>query len=236
MLWRIRNTRPTTWDLLSIRTENGCPYEYDKNDNITRLTDRGGRETSYEYDPLNSLTQVRRPDGTVSSYTYNARNQVLEAKNTCVCGFLISDYQYTYDEDGNRAFQLNYNSDAECGYGKNVSGEIFMPEYSHNEDGSLTAEGELFGYICSATGRAYDLTEYVNDTNREHTEVLTAFNINTGFDTESYTYAGSSRLSRNNIWNEARDVNHDEMSCCLYDGQGSFERNRKEKQIEIVRP
>ena len=374
-------------------------YEYDKNDNITRLTDRDGRETSYKYDPLNRLTQVRRPDGTVSSYTYNARNQVLEAKNTCVCGFLISDYQYTYDDggliieetakeclftsnkdyghqggeldpcihastnpwqnqnpewetterrftydengqlltcqeskgafdkttytyeydeagnrtfakkeklysyleswqirytynddnqmtaakkregnltkeytftydangnllrecfknkpevtyqydtenrlkavsdpqkllmastydgDGNRAFQLNYNPDAECGYGKNVNGEIFMPEHSHNEDGSLTAEGELFGYICSATGRAYDLTEYVNDTNREHTEVLTAFNINTGFDTESYTYAGSSRLSRNNIWNEARDVNHDEMSYYLYDGQGSVTAN-----------
>ena len=131
----------------------------------------------------------------------------------------------TYDGDGNRAFQLNYNPDAECGYGKNVNGEIFMPEHSHNEDGSLTAEGELFGYICSATGRAYDLTEYVNDTNREHTEVLTAFNINTGFDTESYTYAGSSRLSRNNIWNEARDVNHDEMSYYLYDGQGSVTAN-----------
>ncbi|MBS6518743.1 MAG: hypothetical protein KH353_11235 [Clostridium sp.] len=55
------------------------------------------------------------------------------------------------------------------------------------------------------------------------------YNINTGFDTESYTYAGSSRLSRNNIWNEARDVNHDEMSSCLYDGQGSFERNENEK-------
>mgnify|MGYP000161066108 CR=1 FL=1 len=52
-----------------------------------------------------------------------------------------------------------------------------MPEHSHNEDGSLTAEGELFGYICSATGRAYDLTEYVNDTNREHTEVFTALTL-----------------------------------------------------------
>ena len=55
------------------------------------------------------------------------------------------------------------------------------------------------------------------------------YNINIGFDTESYTYAGSSRLSRNNLWNEVRDVNHDEMSCCLYDGQGSFERNENEK-------
>ena len=131
----------------------------------------------------------------------------------------------TYDGDGNRAFQLNYNTEAECGYGKNVSGEIFMPEHSTNEDGSLTAEGELFGYICSATGRAYDLTEYVNDTNREHAQVLMAYNINTDFDTESYVYAGDQRLSRNNIWNEARDVNHDEMSYYLYDGRGSVTAN-----------
>ena len=131
----------------------------------------------------------------------------------------------TYDGDGNRAFQLNYNTGAECGYGKNVSGEIFMPEHSTNEDGSLTAEGELFGYICSATGRAYDLTEYVNDTNREHAQVLMAYNINTDFDTESYAYTGNQRLSRNNIWNEARDVNHDEMSYYLYDGRGSVTAN-----------
>ena len=131
----------------------------------------------------------------------------------------------TYDGDGNRAFQLNYNTEAECGYGKNVSGEIFMPEHSTNEDGSLTAEGELFGYICSATGRAYDLTEYVNDTNREYAQVLMAYNINTDFDTESYAYAGNQRLSRNNIWNEARDVNHDEMSYYLYDGRGSVTAN-----------
>ena len=374
-------------------------YTYDKNDNIILLTDRDGRSTSYEYDPLNRLTAVRRPDGTVSTYTYNARNEVLEAENTCSCGFLISDYQYTYDNgglitkevakeclftsnkdyghkggeddpcihtgtnpwqnqnpewetternfiyddngqlikcteskgqfdkatytyeydeagnrtfakkeklysyleswqiryaynddnqmteakkregnltkqytfqydangnltkecfrnkaevtyqydtenrlkavydpqkllmastydgDGNRAFQLNYNTEAECGYGKNVSGEIFMPEHSTNEDGSLTAEGELFGYICSATGRAYDLTEYVNDTNREYAQVLMAYNINTDFDTESYAYAGNQRLSRNNIWNEARDVNHDEMSYYLYDGRGSVTAN-----------
>ena len=374
-------------------------YTYDKNDNIILLTDRDGRSTSYEYDPLNRLTAVKRPDGTVSTYTYNARNEVLEAENTCSCGFLISDYQYTYDNgglitkevakeclftsnkdyghkggeddpcihtgtnpwqnqnpewetternfiyddngqlikcteskgqfdkatytyeydeagnrtfakkeklysyleswqiryaynddnqmteakkregnltkqytfqydangnltkecfrnkaevtyqydtenrlkavydpqkllmastydgDGNRAFQLNYNTEAECGYGKNVSGEIFMPEHSTNEDGSLTAEGELFGYICSATGRAYDLTEYVNDTNREYAQVLMAYNINTDFDTESYAYAGNQRLSRNNIWNEARDVNHDEMSYYLYDGRGSVTAN-----------
>ena len=75
-------------------------YEYDKTDNITKLTDRDGRETVYEYDPLNRLTKVVRPDGSQSECTYDARNQVLEAKNTCVCGFLISDYQYTYNDAG----------------------------------------------------------------------------------------------------------------------------------------
>ena len=174
-------------------------FTYDANGNLLRECFKNKPEVTYQYDIENRLKAVSDPQ------------KLLMAS--------------TYDGDGNRAFQLNYNPDAECGYGKNVSGEIFMLEHSHNEDGSLTAEGELFGYICSATGRAYDLTEYVNDTNREYAEVLTAFNINTGFDTESYTYAGSSRLSRNNIWNEARDINHDEMSYYLYDGQGSVTAN-----------
>ncbi|WP_166445814.1 DNRLRE domain-containing protein [Enterocloster lavalensis] len=373
-------------------------YEYDKNDNITKLTDRDGRETTFDYDPLNRLTKVVRADGSVSSYTYNARNQVVEVENLCVCGFLISDYQYTYDDggliigetakeclftsdkdyghqggplddcahseenpwnnqnpewettqrtftyddngqlvkcfeskgtfekytytyqydeagnrtlamkqkaftlqqpekgfytynddnqmvgavitvgnltkqytftydangnltaecfmncaevsyqydtenrltavkdpqkllmaaaydgDGNRAFQLNYNPEAVCGYGKNVSGEIYMPENSKNEDGSLTAEGELFSYICSATGRAYDLTEYVNDTNRRYTEVLTAYTVNSQA-TESYSYAGNMRISRNNIWTEARGVVCDQTSYYLYDGRGSVTAN-----------
>lgn len=75
-------------------------YEYDKNDNVTKLTDRDGRDTVYEYDPLNRLTKAARPDGSASTYTYNARNQVLEARNACICGELISSYQYTYDDSG----------------------------------------------------------------------------------------------------------------------------------------
>ena len=105
-----------------------------------------------------------------------------------------------------------------------MSGEIFMPENHENEDGSLTAEGDLFSYICSATGRAYDLTEYVNDTNRQYTEVLTAYTVNSGA-TESYSYKGRQRLSRNNIWNEARGVDHNETSYYLYDGRGSVTAN-----------
>ena len=126
----------------------------------------------------------------------------------------------SYDGDGNRAFQLSYNPEAVCGYGKNVNGEVFIPENSRDEDGNLTAEGELFGYICSATGRSYDLTEYVNDTNRTYTEVLGAYAVNSGA-SESYSYAWDMRISRNNIWTESRDCVVNEMSYYLYDSRGS---------------
>ena len=92
--------------------------------------------------------------------------------------------------------------------------------FTHDANGSLTAEGELFSYICSATGRAYDLTEYVNDTNRQYTEVLTAYTVNSEA-TDSYSYAGNRRNSRNSIWTEARDVIQNETSFYLYDGRGS---------------
>ena len=85
--------------------------------------------------------------------------------------------------------------------------------FTHDANGSLTAEGELFSYICSATGRAYDLTEYVNDTNRQYTVNSEA--------TVSYSYAGNQRNSRNSIWTEARDVIQNETSFYLYDGRGS---------------
>ena len=173
-------------------------YKYDANGNLTQECLMNYAETTYQYDTENRLKAVK--DG----------QKLLMAA--------------AYDGDGNRTFQLNYNPEAECGYGKNVSGEIFMPENHENEDGSLTAEGDLFSYICSATGRAYDLTEYVNDTNRQYTEVLTAYTVNSGA-TESYSYKGRQRLSRNNIWTEARDLVCNETSYYLYDGRGSVTAN-----------
>ena len=64
------------------------------------------------------------------------------------------------------------------------------------------------------------MTEYVNDTNRQYTEVLTAYTVNSEA-TDSYSYAGNQRNSRNSIWTEARDVIQNETSFYLYDGRGS---------------
>jgi len=175
------------------------PYKftYDANGNLTKKCFHTWPETTYQYDTENRLKAVS-----------NAHELLMAA---------------VYDGDGNRAFQLNYNTGAVCGYGKNMSGEVYIPVHNKNEDGSLTAEGELFSYICSETGRSYDLIEYVNDTTQEYTQVLEAYTINSAA-TEAYTY-GNGRVSRNNYWIEARDVTHNEMSYYLYDGRGSVTGN-----------
>ena len=174
-------------------------FVYDANGNLTKECIKNKAEVTYQYDTENRLTAV-----------YDPQKLLMAA---------------VYDGDGNRAFQMNYDPDAKCGYGMNVSGEIFMPEHSQNEDESLTAEGTLFSYICSKTGRAYELTEYVNDINRQYTEVLSAYSINSGTDYESYSYAGDMRMSKNRFWNEARDLDYDQMSYYLYDGRGSVTAN-----------
>ena len=76
-------------------------YEYDKNDNLTRVTDRDGTVTTYEYDPINRVTEIHRPNGVSTYNTYNARDQIVTLKNICdECEWVISQYDYTYDNRG----------------------------------------------------------------------------------------------------------------------------------------
>ena len=76
-------------------------YEYDKNDNLTKVTDRTGAETTYVYDAINRVTETHRPNGISTYYTYNARDQIVTMKNICDdCEWVISQYDYTYDDRG----------------------------------------------------------------------------------------------------------------------------------------
>ena len=76
-------------------------YLYDKNDNLTSVTDRTGAVTTYRYDPLNRVTEILRPNGINSYFTYDAEDHITEMKNVCdECGWVVSDYTYSYDEKG----------------------------------------------------------------------------------------------------------------------------------------
>ena len=76
-------------------------YAYDKNDNLTAVTGRNGKTTTYVYDAINRVTEIHRPNGISTYNTYNARDQIVSLKNTCdECGWVVSQYDYTYDDNG----------------------------------------------------------------------------------------------------------------------------------------
>lgn len=76
-------------------------YGYDKNDNLIKVTDRTGAVTTYVYDAINRVTEIHRPNDVGTYNTYNARNQIVSMKNICdTCGWVVSQYDYTYDDRG----------------------------------------------------------------------------------------------------------------------------------------
>ncbi len=65
------------------------------------MTDRNGKTTTYVYDAINRVTEIHRPNGISTYNTYNARDQIVRLKNTCdECGWVVSQYDYTYDDNG----------------------------------------------------------------------------------------------------------------------------------------
>lgn len=95
-------------------------YEYDGNNNLTRLTYPGGKEvdytynarnlletvtdwnsrvTTYHYDRLGRLTGVENPNGTESAMSYDAAGQMLDLKES-KAGSLFSYLRFSYDDAG----------------------------------------------------------------------------------------------------------------------------------------
>ena len=104
-----------------------------------------------------------------------------------------------------------------CGYGKNGNGEEYKPGNTTDAEGNLTAEGELYSFINSCTGCTYDLTEYVNDVNRQYTQVLME-ETNKRVQT-NYAY-GNTRESGNSIREDSRDCIVNVTSYYQYNGHG----------------
>ena len=76
-------------------------YEYDGLGRITKVTAGSGEATTYVYDAINRVTEIHRPNGVNTYNTYNARDQIVSMVNRCdECGWIVSRYDYTYDDRG----------------------------------------------------------------------------------------------------------------------------------------
>ena len=96
-------------------------YQYDANNNLTRLTYPDGRQvhytynarnlletvtdwldrvTTYQYDRLARLTGISRPNGTAVAYQIDDAGQILSVRETGPGGKLLSYLAYQYDAAG----------------------------------------------------------------------------------------------------------------------------------------
>ncbi len=161
-------------------------YEYDLNDNLIKVTDREGSETTYTYDAINRITEIHRPNGISTYNTYKARNQITELVNVCDdCEWVVSNYSYTYDNRGFITAETAIESLAGYAYddkhdGRHTDGrhdDLYPHGTGHNGKHDKDA---AFAYQIVQTDRTF--------TNDDAGKLLSSTETEDNYGTYTYTY------------------------------------------------
>ena len=115
-----------------------------------------------------------------------------------------------YDGDNNRVFELDNTYKWEDCYGD----EVLIPENQRTEDGDSPKEQLASLVKGGSNAKGYTLTEYINDINRENTEVLAEYGADEKV-RQAYTYGESGIGERVSV------DKSEESSYYLYDGRNS---------------
>ena len=164
----------------------GTTYSYDKDGNLIQ-----------ECDKTNSADPV--------TYEYTAENRLAVVKQG---GTVLMAAMY--DGDNNRVFELDNTYKWEDCYGD----EVLIPENQRTEDGNSPKEQLASLVKGGSNAKGYTLTEYINDINRENTEVLAEYGADEKV-RQAYTYGESGIGERISVDKST------ESSYYLYDGRNS---------------
>ena len=115
-----------------------------------------------------------------------------------------------YDGDNNRVFELDNTYKWEDCYGD----EVLIPANQRTEDGNSPKEQLASLVKGGSNAKGYTLTEYINDINRENTEVLAEYGSDEKV-RQAYTY-GESGIGERVSVDKSK-----ESSYYLYDGRNS---------------
>ena len=185
-------------------------YKYNDSNQLIKRTNAkiwGDPGTTYSYDKDGNLIQecdkTNSADPVTYEYTAENRLAVVKQGGTVLMAAM-------YDGDNNRVFELDNTYKWEDCYGD----EVLIPENQRTEDGNSPKEQLASLVKGGSNAKGYTLTEYINDINRENTEVLAEYGADEKI-RQAYTYGESGIGERVSV------DKSEESSYYLYDGRNS---------------
>ena len=185
-------------------------YKYNDSNQLIKRTNAkiwGDPGTTYSYDEDGNLIQecdkTNSADPVTYEYTAENRLAVVKQGGTVLMAAM-------YDGDNNRVFELDNTYKWEDCYGD----EVLIPANQRTEDGNSPKEQLASLVKGGSNAKGYTLTEYINDINRENTEVLAEYGADEKV-RQAYTYGESGIGERVSV------DKSEENSYYLYDGRNS---------------
>ena len=185
-------------------------YKYNDSNQLIKRTNAkiwGDPGTTYSYDKDGNLIQecdkTNSADPVTYEYTAENRLAVVKQGGTVLMAAM-------YDGDNNRVFELDNTYKWEDCYGD----EVLIPANQRTEDGNSPKEQLASLVKGGSNAKGYTLTEYINDINRENTEVLAEYGADEKV-RQAYTY-GESGIGERVSVDKSK-----ESSYYLYDGRNS---------------
>ena len=185
-------------------------YKYNDSNQLIKRTNAkiwGDPGTTYSYDKDGNLIQecdkTNSADPVTYEYTAENRLAVVKQGGTVLMAAM-------YDGDNNRVFELDNTYKWEDCYGD----EVLIPANQRTEDGNSLKEQLASLVKGGSNAKGYTLTEYINDINRENTEVLAEYGADEKV-RQAYTYGESGIGERISV------DKFTESSYYLYDGRNS---------------
>ena len=185
-------------------------YKYNDSNQLIKRTNAkiwGDPGTTYSYDKDGNLIQecdkTNSADPVTYEYTAENRLAVVKQGGTVLMAAM-------YDGDNNRVFELDNTYKWEDCYGD----EVLIPENQRTEDGNSPKEQLASLVKGGSNAKGYTLTGYINDINRENTEVLAEYGADEKV-RQAYTYG------ENGIGERVSVDKSEESSYYLYDGRNS---------------
>ena len=185
-------------------------YKYNDSNQLIKRTNAkiwGDPGTTYSYDKDGNLIQecdkTNSADPVTYEYTAENRLAVVKQGGTVLMAAM-------YDGDNNRVFELDNTYKWEDCYGD----EVLIPANQRTEDGNSPKEQLASLVKGGSNAKGYTLTEYINDINRENTEVLAEYGADEKV-RQAYTYG------ENGIGERVSVDKSEESSYYLYDGRNS---------------